>query len=38
MNNLLGCVVGIAFALASFLVSAIVVGVWLDLMLLWAGR
>jgi hypothetical protein len=38
MTAFLGCVLSLCLAVASFILSAVVVGVWLNLMLLWAGR
>jgi hypothetical protein len=37
VTTFLGCVLTLAFAVASFILSAVAVGVWLNLMLLWAG-
>jgi hypothetical protein len=37
MTTFLGCVLSIAIVVASFVGSAFLVGVWLNLMLLWAG-
>jgi hypothetical protein len=37
MTTFLGCVLSLCLAVASFITSAVLVGVWLNLMLLWAG-
>jgi hypothetical protein len=37
MSTFLGCVLSLCLAVTSFILSAVLVGVWLNLMLLWAG-